>query len=429
MSIKMGYNVSAMVANNSLQINDNKVSTALERLSSGYKINHAKDNAAGLAIARRMNAQLRGLDVAEQDAKDGESIVEIADGALAEVHDMLQRMNELSVKSATGTITDSDRDAIQAEINQLKDEITRVGQTTEFNGQKLFDGSFDLKGYTTNNISKVNYYSDSVESGVYSAEFKFSFKEETVMQQQLNSDGTPKVDADGNPVMEEARDEFGQPVKKKVDTSTISLTNERGEVIPSTKIEYSDEEIHIIGENGFEIRIGVDKSWIKDGMLDYDFVKTEVTKNDAANTTDGSDWKMKMDLTGIGAMTLQVGANEGQTIDLRIPELNLLNCGIKYTDLSTMEGAEDAIEEINGAIAYVSEMRSRMGAYQNRLGHTESNLSSSTENMTAAYSRIMDTDMATEMTNYTSLQVVSQAATAMLAQANERPAQVLQLLQ
>ena len=429
MSIKMGYNVSAMVANNSLQMNDNKVKTALERLSSGYKINHAKDNAAGLAIARRMNAQLRGLEVAEQDAKDGESIVEIADGALSEVHDMLQRMNELAIKAATGTITDSDREAIQAEIGQLKEEITRIGQTTEFNGQKLFDGTFDLKGYTSNNVSKVNYYSDSVESGVYATSFQFSYKEEIVMQQKLNPDGSLAVGKDGNPIMEEAKDEFGNLIKKKVDTSTVELINERGEKIPATKIEYSDEEIHILGENGFEIRLGVDASWIKDGILDYDLVKADLQAKDTTGTTTGSDWKLNIDLTGIGAMTLQVGANEGQTIDVRIPELNLLNCGIKYTDLSTEEGATSAISEIDNAIAYVSEMRSRMGAYQNRLGHTESNLSSSTENMTAAYSRIMDTDMATEMTNYTNLQVVSQAATAMLAQANDRPAQVLQLLQ
>lgn len=395
MSIKMGYNVSAMIANNSLRMNDNKVSTALERLSSGYKINHAKDNAAGLAIARRMNAQIRGLELAEQDAKDGESIVEIADGALAEVHDMLQRMNELSVKSATGTISDADRDAIQAEVKQLKEEITRIGQTTEFNGQKLFDGSFDLKGYTDNNISKIDFYSDNVESGKYDASFKFSYKDVTT------------TDADGN------------TVTTRVDTSTVSLVNERGETIPSTHLEYSADEICIEGENGFEIRVGVDPEWVVDGKLDYDKVNAAVA----------DPWEMEMNLTGIGAMTMQIGANEGQTIDIRIPELNLLNCGIKYTDLSTQKGAEQALNEITGAIAYVSEMRSRMGAYQNRLGHTESNLSTSGENMTAAYSRIMDTDMATEMTNFTNLQVVSQAATAMLAQANERPAQMLQLLQ
>ena len=152
MGLKINYNVSAMIANNSLKMADNKLSASLERLSSGYKVNHAKDNAAGLAIARRMNAQVRGLKVAEQDAKDGESVVEIADGALAEVHDMLQRMNELAIKAANGTASDSDREIIQDEIVQLQEEITRIGETTEYNSQKLFDGTFDLKGYSLNNI-------------------------------------------------------------------------------------------------------------------------------------------------------------------------------------------------------------------------------------------------------------------------------------
>ena len=145
MSLKINYNISAMIANNSLKMNDNKLSAALERLSSGYKINNAKDDAAGLAIARRMNAQIKGLSVAEQDAKDGVSVVEIADGALAEVHDMLQRMNELAIKASNGTVSDDDRETIQSEVNQLKDEITRIGETTEYNGRKLFDGNFDLK--------------------------------------------------------------------------------------------------------------------------------------------------------------------------------------------------------------------------------------------------------------------------------------------
>lgn len=391
MSIKIGYNVSAMIANNSLRMNDNNVSTALERLSSGYKINHAKDNAAGLAIARRMSAQLRGLEAAEQDAKDGESIVEIADGALSEVHDMLQRMNELAVKASTGTITDEDRESINAEVQQLKDEITRIGQTTEFNGQKLFDGTFDLKGYSNSSLAKVDYYSDNVESGTYQIGFTFS------------------QDADGN------------------DTSSVGVTNERGEIIPA-KLKYSEQEIIIVGDNDFEIRLGVAADWITaDNKLDYDKISADLA---AANPTSPSNMlALSLDLTGIGAMTLQIGANEGQTIDVRIPELNLINCGINSTDMTTEAGAKKAIDEIAGAIEYVSEMRSRMGAYQNRLGHTETNLATSFENMTAAYSRIMDTDMATEMTNYTNLQVVSQAATAMLAQANERPSQMLQLLQ
>lgn len=379
MSLKINYNVSAMIANNSLKANDGKLTTALERLSSGYKINSAKDNAAGLAIARRMNAQIKGLSVAEQDAKDGVSVVEIADGALAEVQDMLQRMNELAVKSSTGTLSDDDRSVLNNEVDQLKEEMTRIGQTTEFNSQKLFDGSFDLKGYTDNNDIKVNYYSDNVQYGKYALTLTRAYDGAGVFTGQTTATLTPKNPGAVVPALTVASDENGQMILK--------------------------------GDKDYEIRFGVKDGW--DTGLDS--AHPSLTVN--------------MDLTGIGAMTLQVGSNEGQTVDIRIPELSLLNAGIEDMDLKTKDNALKAIDQIDTSIKFVSEMRSRLGAYQNRLEHTESNLSTANENMTAAYSRIMDTDMATEMTNYTNLQIVSQAATSILAQANERPSQMLQLLQ
>lgn len=377
MSLKINYNVSAMIANNSLKQNDNKLSTALERLSSGFKINHAKDNPSGLAIARRMNAQIKGLGVAKQDAEDGISVVEIADGALAEVHDMLQRMNELAIKSATGTVSDNDRTILNKEIDQLKEEIARIGQTTEFNGQHLFDGSFDLKGYTSDNNVKVNYYSDSVPNGKYSL---------AIM---------PVYDAEGG----------------LTSASKANLVNSEGQLV-ELSVTGDGKQLILTGDDELEIRLGTKDGWdanIKAGLT------TMVN--------------MDLDLTGIGAMTLQIGANEGQTIDLRIPEISLLNIGIEDLDLLTKENAEKAIDLIDKGIKFISDVRSRLGAYQNRLEHTQTNLLTSEENMTAAYSRIMDTDMATEMTEYTNLQVVSQAATSMLAQANERPSQMLQLLQ
>ncbi len=381
MGLKINYNISAMIANNSLKVSDNKLSASLERLSFGYKINHAKDNAAGLAIARRMNAQIRGLSAAEQDALDGESVVEIADGALAEVHDMLQRMNELAVKAANGSITDDDRSIIQDEIAQLQEEITRIGETTEYNSRKLFDGTFDLKGYTNNNDIKVNYYSDDVNIGKYSLDI-------------------PAV----------TFDELGNVVPGQKTTIARTDINDPKDI--ELTISGTDEQLIFTGEDGFEIRLGVAAC-----------AGTEPNGTMAAVT--GLD----LDMTGIGGMTLQIGANEGQTIDLRIPELSLLNIGVKRTDVSTVDGANRALDEIKGAISYVSQMRSRLGAYQNRLQHTQTNLATSQENVTAAYSRIMDTDMAEEMTEYSSMQVVTQAATSMLAQANERPSQMLQLLQ
>lgn len=389
MGLKINYNVSAMIANNSLKTADNKLASSLERLSSGYKINHAKDNAAGLAIARRMNAQVRGLKVAEQDAKDGESVVEIADGALAEVHDMLQRMNELAIKASNGTASDDDRKIIQDEITQLQEEITRIGETTEYNSQKLFDGTFDLKGYSLNNNDiKVNYYSDEVNTGKYTVEV------ESVTFDEL---GNVKLDANTKATV--TRTDIAQPKTVEVSVSGTA------------------EQLVLTGEDGFEIRLGV-TSYVTStetaGVIEY-------------SMADIAD--LQLDITGIGGMTLQIGANEGQTIDLRIPQLSLLNLGINKTDVSTYDGALRAIDEVENAIATASEMRSRLGAYQNRLQHTQNNLSTSQENVTAAYSRIMDTDMAEEMTEYSNLQVVTQAATSILAQANERPSQVLQLLQ
>ena len=393
MGLKINYNISAMIANNSLKVADNKLGTSLERLSSGYKINHAKDNAAGLAIARRMNAQVRGLKVAEQDAKDGESVVEIADGALAEVHDMLQRMNELAVKAANGTASDSDREIIQDEIVQLQEEITRIGETTEYNSQKLFDGIFDLKGYCLNNNDiKVNYYSDEVNTGKYTV-------------------GVEGV----------TFDELGNVVRNDGIKATVTRTDvDPDQEIPVT-VSGTAEQLILTGQDGFEIRLGVSAyvtSAEVEGKMTYSF-GDDLTGDKALN----------LDITGIGSMTLQIGANEGQTIDLRIPQLSLLNLGVNKTNVSTYDGANRAIDEVANAIATVSEMRSRLGAYQNRLVHTENNLATSQENVTAAYSRIMDTDMAEEMTDYTNLQVITQAATSILAQANERPSQVLQLLQ
>ena len=376
MSLKINYNASAIVANNSLKMSDNRLSASLERLSSGYKINHAKDNAAGLAIARRMNAQIRGLEVAEQDAMDGVSVLEIADGALSEVHDMLQRMNELSIKSATGSITDEDRVMIQAEVAQLKDEIARVGETTEYNGRKLFDGTFDLKGYTDTTEIKVNYFSDTVDIGNYD----FALNGLT-----FEADGTVTPGT----------------------TAVVTRTDVNPPVSTPVTVTGDNEQLILKGEKDYEIRIGLEEGW----------------------DANGNDIAIKMELTGMGPMTLQIGANEGQTIDMRIPEVSLLNIGIQKTDVSTVAGADKAIDQIKSGIAYISQMRSRMGAYQNRLEHTQTSLATSEENITSAYSRIMDTDMAEEMTEYTNMQVVTQAATSMLAQANERPSQMLQLLQ
>lgn len=377
--MKINFNASAAIANNALTRNDNKLAASLGKLSSGYKITHAKDNPSGLAMAKRMNAQIAGVSVATDNAGDGISVIEIADGTMSEIHDMLQRLNELSVKASTGTLTEQDREIINNEAQQLKEEIDRISGEAEFNGQKILDGSFDLKGYTDNVDVKVAYYGDEVKAGQYQvADLKIG------------------TDKDGD--LDSAK-------------SSVTITGPGGQTVAGAKVSGVDGNIATItGDNGFELKLE-----IRSG-IQKDVVTTVKNFN-------------KMDLAGFGAMDTQIGANEGQQLGIRIPRISCLNMGIESLDLTTAEGATKAIDQVDAAIKYVSEARSRIGAYQNRLEHTVSSLDITSENMTAAYSRIMDTDMAEEMTEYTTLQVLSQASTSMLAQANERPSQVLQLLQ
>ena len=386
--MKINYNAPAMRANNALNVSDKKVSKSLERLSSGLKVTAAKDNPSGYAIGRRMNAQITGVSVATQSANNGISIIETADGALAEVHDMLQRMNELAIKGATGTLTTSDRQMINEEVKQLKQEVTRIATDTEFNGQPILDGSFDLKGYTNTQLATVDYYSDEVLAKEYTI---------TKLKVVYNSDGTINLDDTKNNLV--LGDGFPEGVE---------LT------------EVGQDKIVLTGHQDFKITLSITPDPVKDGngnVIDYEDVDCTINQS------------IKLDITGIGAMDTQIGANEGQQLEIRIPTISLSRLGIERTEMTTQESCGNAINEIKGAILYVSDARSRLGAYQNRLEHTVSNLDITNENMTASYSRIMDVDMAEEMTNYTTEQVVSQAATSMLAQANERPSQVLQLLQ
>lgn len=379
--MRISFNASAVIANNSLAKNDNKLAESLARLSSGLKVVNAKDNPSGLAIAKRMNAQIEGVGVATNNANDGISVIEIADGTMSEIHDMLQRMNELAIKASTGTNTDNDRELIDEEAQQLKDEIERIAAEAEFNGQNILDGSFDLKGYTSNTDVKVAYYSDDVKAGTYNV---------ANLTIALNAEG--ELDTDSSKV-------------------TISYEDGGTTSAVSAKVTQLDGKIvTITGDQGFELKLKI---------VDMP------SEANATKTVAG----LSIDLVGFGAMDMQIGANEGQQLGIRIPKISAENMGIATLDLTTEEGAQKAIDQVYNAIKYISSARSGLGAYQNRLEHTVNCLDVTAENMTSAYSRIMDVDMAEEMTEYTTLQVISQASTSMLAQANERPAQVLQLLQ
>ncbi|MCM1161822.1 MAG: flagellin FliC3 [Roseburia sp.] len=375
--MKVNYNLQAIIANKSLSTSENNLAVSSTRLSSGYKINDAKDNPSGIAIAKRMNAQLKGLDKALQNATDGISVVQTAEGALAEIQEMIQRMSELSIRAATGTMTEGDRELVMEEVSQLKSEIVRVAETTDFNGQNLLNGECDLRGYTNQAGAKVEYYSDDVQLGKYLLTI------------------TPAFDADGN-LTDATSVNFG--------TATAGEEAHRFDSSCITKVK--GDTITIIDAMQNEVMISIDK-----------------------DTFAGAGTEMEIDLTGIGAMRFQIGANEGQVLPIRIPTISLKHMGIDTLDVSTAENAEKAIAQLSEANDYISAVRSRIGAYQNRLEHAQTNLEASSESVTSAYSSIMDVNMATEMTEYTKLQVLTQAGTSMLAQANERPQQILQLLQ
>jgi len=372
--MKINSNIQGMITQSILSSNEEKLSKSTQKMSSGYKINRAKDNPAGMAISNKMRAQLSSLDRANKNANNGRNVIQIADGALNEIESMLQRMNELSIKASNGTLTEDDRNAVQEEMTQLSSEITRISKSTEYNSKTLLDGSQDLKAYTDSNTVSVRSYNTLFATGAYT----------------VNTDGNGGVtllDKDGNSV-----------------DATSEIT------------EYKDKAGNTTGYS------------------------TKLTLNDGSEITidskgTGASTGVKIDAGGYGGMKIQVGAEERQELQIVIPEVSLKSLGLEdldgnlRIDCSTDKGAKEAIDMVSKAIDYVSRARSKIGAYQNRLEHTIANLDVTTENLTESYSTIKDIDMAEGMVEYTQLQVLVQAGTSMLAQANEEPQQALQLLQ
>ncbi len=392
--MKINFNMSAIFANDNLAKSDNALSTSIEKLSSGYKINHAKDNPSGVAISKRMHAQIRGLSAATQNASDGISVIETAEGTMTEIHDMLQRLSELSIKAANSTMSDKDRVSVQEEVDKLQQEIDRITSSTEFNGNVLLDGTFDVKGFVEKSTKNATFNTSAVKVESYAQEAKTG-----IYELKLETD----VDANGDAYIK-----------------SITISTAGGQ----TKVHGRDVDLRTVGnqkmevgEDGHTVKITADNNFSL--TLDIDLKKLT---NPATGT-------FNVDLTGIGPMTTQIGANEGQTLDILIPKVSNKTLGIADLDVSTMSTATASIDRVSKAIDNLSSIRSKLGAYQNRLEHSISSLDITEENMTAAYSRIIDVDMAEEMTEYTKNQVLSQAGISVLAQANERPSQILQLLQ
>ena len=374
--MKVNSNIQAMFAQSILSANEEKMAKSTQKMSSGYKLNRAMDNPAGMAITNRMRAQLSSLERATKNSKNAINAIQTAEGALSEIESMLQRMNELSIQGSNGTMSSSDRLAIQEEVDQLVSEINRISKNTTYNSQNLLDGTQDLKAFSrpSKNIS-VRNYNELMDVGKY----KISVGAGGLVT-SLTKDGAT-IDIAAQEVVEFA----------DKDGNTTGY---------STKIHTA---------NGAEL--------------------TFETKGDSGATN------VELDITGYGGMKIQVGAEEGQEIQVVIPEVSLrtLNFvdldGNRTLDLRTEEGATKAISQIASAIDYVSAARSKLGAYQNRIENTVTNLDVTTENLTESYSTIKDIDMAEGMVEYTTLQVLIQAGTSMVAQANEQPQQALQLLQ
>lgn len=374
--MKVNSNVQAMFAQSILSANEEKMAKSTQKMSSGYKLNRAMDNPAGMAITNRMRAQLSSLERATKNSKNAINAIQTAEGALSEIESMLQRMNELSIQGSNGTMTSSDRLAIQEEVDQLVSEINRISKNTSYNSQNLLDGTQDLKAFSrpSKNIS-VRNYNELMDVGKYEI--------------SVGADGLVTSLTKDGATIDIAAQEVVEFVDKDGNTTGYS-----------TKIHTA---------NGAEL--------------------TFETKGDSGATD------VELDITGYGGMKIQVGAEEGQEIQVVIPEVSLrmLNFvdldGNRTLDLRTEEGATKAISQIASAIDYVSAARSKLGAYQNRIENTVTNLDVTTENLTESYSTIKDIDMAEGMVEYTTLQVLIQAGTSMVAQANEQPQQALQLLQ
>lgn len=537
------HNMSAMNANRNLGITTGLQAKSSEKLSSGYRINRAADDAAGLSISEKMRSQIRGLNKASDNAQDGISLIQTAEGALNEQHSILQRMRELSVQAANGVETDDDREAVQNEISQLQDELTRISETTEFNTMKLLDGSRAGSTATTGSGPKFGVVDTGISGGGALITSSVAGVTVTVAAAATNKEGQESAIWDeagtaltlnlaaGKVYTQDEIDELVASAKQEDSTATnapadIKITLKNG-VMTATDGETSDAtvagakatsaavtatgtfvgankvtftankygtdfngtkfNIKFGAENGKEdVSVAAGKTAIKinganavtpgeydinlaagkeytaadiedilaEAGFDFDVTLAGATPDEPNTVFAPSSATAFTGITmangaGLGSakamwgqegydgvstgdgITLQIGANEGQTMSFSLEDMSARALGVdgNKVDLSTQEGAQKATTTIDAAIKKVSEQRGKMGAIQNRLEHTIANLDTAAENTQNAESRIRDTDMAEEMVEYSKNNILAQAGQSMLAQANQSTQGVLSLLQ
>ena len=526
---RIQHNMSAMNTHRMYTINNTAASKSAEKLSSGYRINRAGDDAAGLAISEKMRAQIRGLNMASKNSQDAISMVQTAEGALQEVHSMLQRMSELATQSNTGTNEDFDRSAISAEFEQLKEEINDIAEQTTFNNMKLFDGSLgsgtavaktdatgglnastdlvknnglggdtnfqvvDQSGLTTSKVGEFAFAAGTVDAdGKFTAagtpdgtetHIQVSFEDantgdkvNTVLKVSdiVTGDGFDKANAKMS--LDLSSVGLGTYELTSASATTNTKANFMTDITASTLTTTNQNIITKAAWGTSELTAAPKMTGFKDGTsftveqgattADVKFTN-DATDESVTFTLGDGDAAQELDLSAIGGgkisldaittaddvvadivatgqitvkggggegngVMIQVGANKGETLKITINKMDAEGLGVSTLSIAeqgeAVGQAGDAIKVVKEAINSVSDQRASLGAMQNRLEHKIKNLDNSAENLQSAEGTIRDVDMAAEMTEYQKQNILSQAATAMLAQANAAPQNVLQLL-
>lgn len=494
--MRINTNMSAIIANAQLSTTEDRLSLSLERLSSGYKINHSKDNPAGLAISQKMHAQIRGLGQADTNAQDGISVLQTAEGAMEEVQTMLVRMKELAVQAANDVNSVDERSAIQEEIDSLNKEIDRISADTDFNTKSLLNGNLERRVYSNVEGVKQMEVTDGFSDGVYGITITQDAEKAVIEGSAItmgnnevitkNLEGTVNINGLKVDILE--GDTLGTIATKlahgayqaggtminvtpgaTLDKAMYGDTEGYESVAAGSGTEFvfltttygSNEVMEITCDNSdLAAKLGLKMEQTETGKdVQADFTRANGERVGFANSAtmstygetitvrdnndktfivkvpgnvvadNGGTVSMEQEVTDMGVLRVHVGANENQIISVNLPEVSVEALSLDKLNVFTHANAGKAIQSVDNAITRLSTIRSKIGAYQNRLEHTTSNLEVSEENLTAAISRIMDTDMAEEMTEYTQQNVLAQAGTSMLSQANARPETALQLLQ
>ena len=402
MASVINTNIQSLTAQRNLSTTQNSLSTSMQRLSSGMRINSAKDDAAGLAISERMTTQIRGLNQAGRNANDGVSLAQTAEGALGTIGNNLQRIRELAVQSRNATNSSEDRAALQKEVAQLKSEVDRVASTTSFNGTKLLDGSFTSKAFQVGANAGETIGIDSVVDANVN-KLGTSYQVSTAALAAPTTAATASVDAAFAAV---------------ASGLTIAVNGEAAITLPPL------DAIAVKPASGSASDLAkADKAAVQQRLQDVASAISEATSGRVTATVENDG---KLTIRSLESFALTGGT---ATTTAFVAQSGGLQDGFANVDISTVQGADDAIIRMDGALKAVNSARADLGAIQNRFEAVVSNLAVNSENLSASRSRIMDADFAQETANLSRSQILQQAGTAMVAQANQLPQNVLKLLQ